>query len=90
MEHRGTARRRLIRIEATTDLPPSGTDVTAEDRVLGTVASVAGAKGLAMIRLERAREALDAGQPILAAGAPVTLSIPDWARFGWPEPAVAE
>ena len=28
---------------------------------------------------------MDAGQTISADGHPITLSLPDWAGFGWPE-----
>jgi hypothetical protein len=83
MEHRGTARRRFILAEGGA-LPPRGADVTAGDRPIGTLGSTAGDIGLALVRLDRAKEAMDAGVPIKAAGTPVTLTLPPWARFGWP------
>jgi folate-binding protein YgfZ len=88
MQHRGTARRRTIAI-AGEGLAP-GAPVEAAGRALGTVGSVADGRGVAMIRLDRAKEALDAGQPITAGGAPVTLAIPEWAEFGWPQTVAAE
>jgi hypothetical protein len=46
--------------------------------------SSAGGTGLALVRLDRAKEAIDAGEPLTAGQSVVTLSLPDWAKFGWP------
>jgi folate-binding protein YgfZ len=83
MEHRGTARRRFVLMHGDA-LPPPGTELVAGGKPVGTAASSSGTMGLALVRLDRAREAMEAGTPILAAGAPVTLSLPPWARFTWP------
>jgi folate-binding protein YgfZ len=83
MEHRGTARRRIVMAQAPA-LPPSGTAITAGDRPIGTLASVSGGTGLALVRLDRAKDAIDAGTPLKAGEAAVELSLPDWAKFGWP------
>jgi folate-binding protein YgfZ len=88
MEHRGTARRRFV-IMAGDALPPAGTELVAGGKPVGTAGSSAGAIGLALVRLDRAREAMDAGTPILAGGSPVMLSLPSWARFTWPSAAAA-
>lgn len=87
MEHRGTARRRIVKVRAAESLPPTGTAILAGALEIGRLGSTLGALGLAMIRLDRAREALDASLPITAAGLPLDLTIPDWARFGWPQGA---
>jgi folate-binding protein YgfZ len=84
MEHRGTARRRLIQVTGQA-LPPAGTPVLAAERPLGTLGSSAGGAGLALLRLDKAKAALDAGTPITAGGgAALAIAIPAWARFGWP------
>ena len=83
MEHRGTARRRIVRVSGAT-LPAAGTEITAAARPIGALASVADGMGLALVRLDRAKEAIDAGTPILAGETAVELAIPAWARFGWP------
>jgi folate-binding protein YgfZ len=88
MEHRGTARRRFV-IMAGDALPLAGTELVAGGKPIGTAGSSAGATGLALVRLDRAREAMDAGTPILAGGSLVTLSLPSWARFTWPGAAAA-
>ncbi|MFM9861872.1 folate-binding protein [Pseudoxanthobacter sp. M-2] len=90
MQHRGTARRRIVMASADGALPPAGTALTAGDRPVGTLGTVSGTAGLALVRLDRAKAAIDAGQPIVADGTTVTLSIPPWASFGWPATAAAE
>ncbi len=87
MEHRGTARRRVVIAEGAAPLPPGGTPVTAAGRPLGTLMSSAGTTGLALVRLDRAREAMDAGEAITAGETAMTLRLPGWARFGWPATA---
>jgi folate-binding protein YgfZ len=90
MQHRGTARRRIVMASAATALPAAGTTLTAGDRPLGTLGSVAGSHGLALVRLDRAKAAIDTGLPIRAEGVDVALTIPPWATFGWPAAAAAE
>jgi folate-binding protein YgfZ len=83
MEHRGTARRRIIRAEGTA-LPEPGTEIRAGEKPIGTLASSTGGCGLAMVRLDRVKAAMDAGQPLRAGETPIALALPAWARFGWP------
>ena len=87
MQHRGTARRRIV-MAAGNGLT-QGAEIKAGDRPLGSLASAAGGQGLALIRLDRAKEAIDAGEAILAGDVPVTLALPPWARFGWPSAGAA-
>lgn len=82
MEHRGTARRRIIQLRGEADLR-SGADIDAGDRVIGSVGSVAGTQGLGLIRIDRAAEANEAGIPIRSDSNPLELNIPDWAQFKW-------
>ena len=86
MEHRGTARRRIIRIRSKGGpLPTAGTAIIAGGQELGTIGSVSGEEGLASIRLDRAAEAILAGTPISAGGIAVELALPQWAKFVWPD-----
>jgi folate-binding protein YgfZ len=89
MEHRGTARRRVVLATGSDALPAAGTPVLAGDRPIGTLGTSSDGKGLALVRLDRAREAMAAGTPITTGGAPITLTLPPWARFGWPAEATA-
>jgi tRNA-modifying protein YgfZ len=85
MQHRGTARRRILVATGEADLPASGTPLTAGGREIGTLGSVVDNKGLALARIDRVKEAVDAGTPILAGEVAVTLAIPPGARFVFPE-----
>ena len=66
MEHRGTARKRIVGVEGEGPLPPSGTEIVAGSMPIGTLGSVAGSSGLALLRLDRAEEAKAAGVPLRA------------------------
>ncbi|MCC6734828.1 MAG: folate-binding protein YgfZ [Bauldia sp.] len=85
MEHRGTARRRIVRVSADAPLPPAGTPVMAGEVEIGTLGSADGVAGLAMLRIDRAADAMRVGQPITAAGVRLTPALPAWARFTWPD-----
>jgi folate-binding protein YgfZ len=88
MQHRGTARTRivpLVYLDGSAAVP--GAEVTAGDRAIGTTGSAAGGRGLAMIRLDRAADALASGAPIHAGGRPVRLERPDWVTFEVPSEA---
>lgn len=89
MQHRGTARRRVLIVQASPPLPAAGTDLTVEGRPVGTLGSSAGGTGLAIARIDRVKAALDAGQPILAGDVPVTVTIPVWAKFRFPQETVS-
>ncbi|WP_159592774.1 YgfZ/GcvT domain-containing protein [Chelativorans xinjiangense] len=81
MQHRGTARRRLVIVHGEAPLPASGTDLTADGRVLGALGTVCGSDGLAILRVDKAASARQAGTPILAGDVPVALAVPAYAAF---------
>jgi folate-binding protein YgfZ len=87
MEHRGTARKRIVGVEGEGPLPASGTEITAGGAPIGTLGSVSGSSGLALLRLDRAEEARTAGQPLRTGEVTVALRIPAWARLKTPAPA---
>ena len=84
MQHRGTARRRLLIAEGATALPEPGMDIVAGERTIGTLGSVSGSRGLALVRIDRAAKAISNGDTISAGGTAIVLSIPDWASFDFP------
>jgi folate-binding protein YgfZ len=90
MQHRGTARRRVLLVEAADALPSPGTELTVDGRSVGTLGSSAGNRGLAIARIDRVKTALDEGKAILAGDVPVSLSIPGWATFTFPQSPSAE
>jgi folate-binding protein YgfZ len=83
-EHRGIARSRVVPVLCEGGSPEAGLPVMAGEKPLGTMGSSANGRGLALIRLDRAEEALAAGQAITAGGVALTLAPLDWARFAIP------
>lgn len=84
MQHRGTARRRILIVDSLVDLPPTGTSITANGRELGTLGSAAGRSGLALVRIDRVKDAIDSETPILAGDIAIDLAIPPEHRFTFP------
>jgi folate-binding protein YgfZ len=84
MEHRGTARKRIVPVSGDDPLPPAGSEIMAGSVPIGTLGSVNGRDGLALLRLDRAGEALTAGKPLTAGGVPIRLRRPAFARFDMP------
>jgi folate-binding protein YgfZ len=86
MQHRGTARTRIVpAIYEGGFAAEPGVEVTAGERSLGKTGTGAGGRGLVMIRLDRAGDALAAGEAIRAGGIPVRLEKPAWIGFDVPE-----
>lgn len=85
MQHRGTARRRPVLVEADAELPAGGAEITAGGKPAGTLGSSFGRSGLAIVRLDRVKNSMDAGEPVMAGTVPVRLSVPGWAAYGWPD-----
>jgi len=87
MEHRGTARKRIFGVEGEGQLPMPGTEIMAGSMAIGTLGTVKGNFGLALLRLDRAEEAKAAGTPLRAGKVTIAVRIPAWARFKSPAPA---
>ncbi|MEL6745237.1 MAG: folate-binding protein [Pseudomonadota bacterium] len=87
MHHRGTARSRFVRVTGAEDLPQLGTEILAGDRAVGQMGGHVGRHGLALVRLDRVAKALRENTVVTAGGAAVTLALPDFVKFGWPEEA---
>jgi folate-binding protein YgfZ len=77
MQHRAAARKRIVIIEGDAPLA-SGSEITAGPSTIGTIGSVAGNLGLALVRLDRAEEAQSKGEPLAASGSPVRLRLPEY------------
>lgn len=75
MQHRGTARTRIVRV-GLGDSVAAGTPVTAGDKTLGTLGSSANNRGLALLRIDRVADAVEAGTPVLADGHPLSFIAP--------------
>jgi hypothetical protein len=90
MEHRGSARNRVVPVSLGGTAPATGSAVTAAGRSVGVMGSVSAGRALAMLRLDRVDEALAGGAPLMAGEVELRLVKPAWARFAFPgEPKAA-
>ncbi len=80
MQHRGTARTRIVPVTFTGMAPIAGTEIRAADKPIGTMGSSAGERGLALLRTDRASDALDANAPLLAGDIVIQLADPEAVR----------
>ncbi|WP_412064765.1 YgfZ/GcvT domain-containing protein [Rhizobium sp. SYY.PMSO] len=87
MHHRGTARRRVVIVKGNAGLPASGTELTAGSKPIGTLGSTEGDIGLAIVRIDRAGEAIAGGTTIQAGNVEVSLSLPSWSGLSFPASA---
>jgi tRNA-modifying protein YgfZ len=76
MQHRGTARTRTVRVVLDGPAPAPGEAILAGDKSLGTMGSSADGAGLALIRIDRASDALDTGTPLTSGGLGIRLAEP--------------
>jgi folate-binding protein YgfZ len=81
MQHRGTARTRIVRITLEDFSPETGVSVLGGDKQVGTMGSTAGGHGLALLRIDRVADALDAGLPLTAGGLAIRLTDPNDVRI---------
>jgi tRNA-modifying protein YgfZ len=81
MKHRGTARRRPVVVSGIVGQPPAGTPILASGRDAGAIGQVADGRALAIVRLDRVTDLA----VVTVDGAPVTLTLPGWATYGFGE-----
>jgi folate-binding protein YgfZ len=86
MQHRGTARTRSVKVLLEDFSPEPGVSVMAGDKPVGTMGSSAKGKGIALVRIDRVADALDAGQALTAGGLAVRLAEPDVVRIPTKQP----
>ena len=80
MQHRGTARTRTVKIILDGPSPEAGATILAGEKQVGTIGSTAGQNGLALVRVDRVADALNAGLPLTAGGLSLRLTEPDVVR----------
>ena len=80
MQHRGTARTRTVKVLLEGAAPEAGTTILAGDKSVGTMGSAADGAGLALIRIDRAAEALEAGTALTSGGLSIRIADPDALR----------
>ena len=85
MEHRGTARKRIVRIIGGGELPATGSEIRSENSLIGVLGTSCGADGLALVRLDRVAKALSNGDQIMVENVTVEVAMPSWAEYNIPE-----
>lgn len=78
MKRRATTRKKFCPLSFEGDPPAYGAPVTAGEIALGTVRTGTQGRALALLRLDRALEALDAGHDLTVEGRRVVLEPPSW------------
>jgi hypothetical protein len=84
MQHRATARRRLVTISADYALAGAGTPVLAGGRDIGTLIAAEGNKGLAVVRIDKAGAAMSDGAPVMLGEQDVALALSGWSGLEFP------
>jgi folate-binding protein YgfZ len=84
IEHRASARTRVVPVGFDGPPPEAGVPVMAGERSVGMMGSGMGGRGLATLRLDRVEEALASGISLLAGGIKLRPRKASWARFAIP------
>ncbi|MDB5526842.1 MAG: folate-binding protein [Rhizobium sp.] len=87
MQHRSTARRRLVSMTADYALGDAGAPVLAGGKEIGTMIAAEGNKGLAVVRIDKAGAALAGGMPMMLGEQTVALTLPAWSGLDFPAEA---
>ncbi|MEN3791333.1 folate-binding protein [Fulvimarina sp. MAC3] len=88
MQHRGTARRRLMLANGERDLT-EGANVISGEAKIGTLLAAAERSGIAVVRTDKLASGLADGASLSVDGVPVELTIPSWAGYALPVDAEA-
>jgi folate-binding protein YgfZ len=81
MQHRGTARSRVVPVRLEGEAPEPFAPVTVGERTIGSMGSSGEGRGMALLRLDRVADAAGAGQPIACGSTKLTVIQPSWAPF---------
>ena len=82
VHHRGSARKRIVRLRFRGDPPPVGTALLAGGTRLGELTSLAGHDGLASVRVDKLEEAAGVGAALTAGDTLVEVRLPTAAPLG--------
>ncbi len=78
MEHRSTARSRILPVKFEGIAPPRGSEIRSGDKTVGAVLSSQNESALALIRLDRLEES---ASPLLTQGVITHVQKPSWAAY---------
>ena len=80
MQHRGTGRTRTVKVVFDDFASETGRPILAGEKQVGTMGSAAGQNGLALVRIDRVADALDAGVALTSGGMGLRLADPGSVR----------
>ena len=80
MQHKTSIKKRVVPVLGESALPNTRPDIMAGGVVIGKLGSVAGSRGLAMLRLDRAAEFAAQGEALSADGVALDINLPDWLK----------
>jgi len=80
MQHRGTARTRMVKVVFDDFASEAGRPILAGEKQVGTMGSASGQNGLALVRIDRVADALDAGVTLTSGGLGLRLADPNSIR----------
>ena len=86
MHHRHTARRRIL-IASSEQGFGDETAIVSNGKALGTLGTKAGNLAMALCRIDRVKDAMDAGDEITVGDAVIELSLPSSVSYEWPAEA---
>jgi folate-binding protein YgfZ len=89
MHHKGTAKTRIVAVEADVPLAGGGIEILAGDKPVGQLGSADGKRGIAMMRLDRAGEAMTQKIPLRAGNIVLIIHRPPWASYDVPSEGMA-
>ena len=78
MEHRATARSRILPVQFDGAAPRRDAAIKSGEKIVGSVLSSAGTMALALIRLDRLSEAQE---PLLTDGVRTAVQKPSWIKY---------
>jgi tRNA-modifying protein YgfZ len=84
VQHRSSARTRVVPVTYGELTPMAGLPVMAAKREIGMLGSAVRGHGLALLRLDRMADAMAQGTVLTAGGIPIQPVKPVWATFAWP------
>lgn len=77
MEHRGTARNRVVRVRLDGPAPAPGEPIMVGEQTVGVMGSAHAGEGLALVRVDRVADAAAAGGAFVAGGLALRLESPE-------------
>lgn len=81
MQHRGTAKKRIINVFSDAPLPTQGTAITADGKPAGQLGSTVNTTGLALLRLDRIAKA----ENLMAGEINIKPAVQNWVTFEIPK-----